>query len=368
DVIRRLIAFARSHDAANKGLHAALFQTIEQGTQERGAALSDDAQAWGKTIATGLLESRDGNELLLGIRLAGSLRLKEKQDKLASIAGKTDASENLRVEAIKCIVLLDDHKYTGLLGRILANATEPLGLREQACHTLAGVNHAETQAELVGELPLAPARLQTIIAFDLAGSRRGAEKLLEAVAAGKASAPVLHERFGEVPWAEPKLPALKKRVAKLTEGLPPADQRMQELFKRRKAGFAAAKTYAALGAKVYEKNCANCHQLGGKGAKIGPQLDGVGIRGVDRLLEDILDPNRNVDQAFRATIFALKSGQSVTGLVLREEGEIYVLADAQGKEVRVPKNTVEERSVSQLSPMPANLVDQITEMDFYHLM
>jgi len=172
----------------------------------------------------------------------------------------------------------------------------------------------------------------------------------------------------EVRWREAKIPDLKKRVAKLTEGLPPADQRMQELFKRRKAGFAAAKTDAALGAKVYEKNCANCHQLGGKGAKIGPQLDGVGIRGVDRLLEDILDPNRNVDQAFRATIFALKSGQSVTGLVLREEGEIYVLADAQGKEVRVPKNTVEERSVSQLSPMPANLVDQITEMDFYHLM
>jgi hypothetical protein len=58
----------------------------------------------------------------------------------------------------------------------------------------------------------------------------------------------------------------------------------------------------------------------------------------------------------------------VTGLVLREEGEVYILADAQGKDVRVPKNTVEERSVSQLSPMPANLVDQIAEQDFYHLM
>src|SRR5262249_39696959 len=120
DVTRRLISFARSHDAANKGLQAALFQTIEQGTQERGAALSDDALAWGKTIATELLESRDGNELLLGIRLAGSLRLKETQNKLASVAANTDASENLRVEAIKSLVLLDDHKYTGLLGRILA--------------------------------------------------------------------------------------------------------------------------------------------------------------------------------------------------------------------------------------------------------
>ena len=111
-----------------------------------------------------------------------------------------------------------------------------------------------------------------------------------------------------------------------------------------------------------------CHQIGGQGAKIGPQLDGIGIRGIDRLLEDILDPNRNVDQAFRSTTLALKNGQIVSGLVLREEGEVVVLADVQGKEVRVSKNTIEERSVSQLSPMPANLADQIPESDFNHLL
>ena len=54
--------------------------------------------------------------------------------------------------------------------------------------------------------------------------------------------------------------------------------------------------------------------------------------------------------------------------MLREEGEVVILADAQGKEVRIPKGTIEERTVSQLSPMPANLVEQITEADFYHLM
>jgi putative heme-binding domain-containing protein len=85
-------------------------------------------------------------------------------------------------------------------------------------------------------------------------------------------------------------------------------------------------------------------------------------------LEDILDPNRNVDQAFRATTLVLKGGQIVSGLVLREEGEIVVVADAQGKEVRVPKSNIDERTVSQLSPMPANLVEQMSEADFYHLL
>jgi hypothetical protein len=34
----------------------------------------------------------------------------------------------------------------------------------------------------------------------------------------------------------------------------------------------------------------------------------------------------------------------------------------------VPRTTVDERSASPLSPMPANLVDQIDEADFYNLM
>ena len=121
-----------------------------------------------------------------------------------------------------------------------------------------------------------------------------------------------------------------------------------------------------MGLKVFEKNCAACHQLGGKGAKIGPQLDGIGIRGLDRLLEDMLDPNRNVDQAFRLTTLELKNGRSCRGLLLKEEGAVLVLADAQGKEVRVPKN-VEERPTSQLSPMPANFAEQIPEAEFHSL-
>jgi hypothetical protein len=55
-------------------------------------------------------------------------------------------------------------------------------------------------------------------------------------------------------------------------------------------------------------------------------------------------------------------------LVLREEGEILVLADSQGKEVRVDKKEIEEKIVSQLSPMPANLAEQIPEADFYNLL
>jgi putative heme-binding domain-containing protein len=139
------------------------------------------------------------------------------------------------------------------------------------------------------------------------------------------------------------------------------------LMAARRKGFLSAKTDADAGAKVFEKSCAICHQLGGKGAKIGPQIDGIGIRGLDRLLEDILDPNRNVDQAFRLTRLDLKNGLVVEGLLLREEGEVYVMADNQGKEVRVERSKVDERTVKQRSPMPDNFVDQVSEAEFNNL-
>ncbi|MFM7150017.1 MAG: hypothetical protein ACKO23_09265, partial [Gemmataceae bacterium] len=89
---------------------------------------------------------------------------------------------------------------------------------------------------------------------------------------------------------------------------------------------------------------------------------------LERLLEDTLDPNRNVDEAFRTTRLVLTSGKTIEGLMLREEGAVLVLADQQGKEVRVEKKDIEERGISPLSPMPANFLEQISESDFNHLL
>jgi putative heme-binding domain-containing protein len=123
-----------------------------------------------------------------------------------------------------------------------------------------------------------------------------------------------------------------------------------------------------MGAQVFTKHCAACHRLNGQGTKIGPDLDGIGLRGVDRLLEDVLDPSRNVDQAFRGTTLTTVDGRSIVALVLREEGEVLVLADSQGKELRIPAAEIDERSMSRLSPMAANVADLVPEADFFNLL
>jgi putative heme-binding domain-containing protein len=367
-----LLAFVRDKQpetsARDYGQQAALFRAIQRGTQERGAKLSEPLRAWGGDLTERLLSSKRGGEVETGIKLAGELHLTNQRQRLAELARRRGAPLGQRKAAVEALASLDAKQNAAVLGGILADAQSPLALREECIKLLAQANQGETRAELLKFLPSAPARLQTSIAVGLVASPAGVEKLLESVKAGKASARLLQDAAVKPRLEASRLPRLKERLAELTAGLPPAGKDMQDLLQRRRDGFTRAKKDTKLGAAVFVKNCANCHQVGGQGAKIGPQLDGVGVRGLDRLLEDVLDPNRNVDQAFRQTTLTLKNGQFLSGLLLKEEGEVLVLADSQGKEIRTSKEAVEERSSSQVSPMPGNFAEQIPEGDFNNLL
>src|SRR5205823_8584904 len=129
-----------------------------------------------------------------------------------------------------------------------------------------------------------------------------------------------------------------------------------------------AATNIERGQAVFTKHCAACHQLEGKGAVVGPQLDGIGNRGLDRLLDDILDPNRNVDVAFRTTNLRLTDGRVVSGLARREEDSEVVLADPQGKEFTVAQGTIGEQQRTALSLMPANVGELMPPEDFFDLL
>ena len=343
-----------------------VLKTLQQATQERGGKVSDAERERGANIANKLLAGNSG-QVALGVELAGLMKLKETQDALATIVQNPKVSEPVRKSAIQSLASFDLKKHGPVLADLLMQDSAPITLREQAAQTLASSDAPESQAALIKAFEKAPARLQTNIALALVSSPKGAERLLGAIEGGKASPRLLQDRGVDGRIHQTKLSKLDERIAKLTKGLPPADQNLQAVIAKRRDSIASAKFDLDAGQKAFAKHCAACHQIANQGAKIGPQLDGVGIRGIDRILEDVLDPNRNVDQAFRSTTYVLDDGKLVTGLQLREEGEIYVVADALGKEVRVPKSSVSQRLTSQLSPMPANIVEQVPEEEFRNL-
>src|SRR5262249_48314411 len=201
---------------------AALFQAAQRGLQERGTSLGDVEKTWAKDLVLRLIGAAD---LQTGIDLAGSLRLEAVADVIANLAGNANIKEAPRRSAINALVSIQPKKSVAVLGRMLLNPQEPLGVREQAAVALAGTNLPEAHAELLKALESSPAAMQKIIALGLAGSQQGAQVLLDAVAKGKSSARLLVEQQIEARLRQTNVPQLTQTLAKLTRGLPKADER-----------------------------------------------------------------------------------------------------------------------------------------------
>ena len=302
-----LVKFARN-DKFPATARVVLLKAIQQGTQERGGTLGPDARGLAVDVARALLASDRGEEIQAGIELAGSMKLEGVKDVLASVVEGRDGPTPRRVSAMAALAALDPAGSMGTLCRIVRDSGEPVEVRESAGNLLVASGKPEARATLVDALATAPARLQTAIATGLAQNREGAEALLVAVGQGKASARPLQERGVAVRLEASGVPEIKARLELLLKDLAPGRQAGSGPDREaRRGGFLAfAKADKARGATVFAKNCASCHQLEGQGARVGPQLDGVGLRGLDRVLEDTLDPNRNVDQAFRVTTLSLE--------------------------------------------------------------
>ncbi len=149
---------------------------------------------------------------------------------------------------------------------------------------------------------------------------------------------------------------------------PEQRKQLDTLIAARAAAFAKSKPDLEVGANVFKMNCAACHQIKGEGGLIGPQLDGIGTRGPDRLCEDILDPNRNVDAHFHLHTLTLKDGTTFAGFLKAELGEVKLLVDATGKEHRLSKKDITKSEVTPMSLMPPTFGQTMDEETFCDLL
>jgi putative heme-binding domain-containing protein len=308
-----------------------------------------------------------GKRQLAGAELARSLRLAALEPAVTKLfTDSTDAA--VRAAAGRAWLALNAAAALPKVEPLVRDAAQPENLRAELAAQLGEQADARGLAVVVAALTNAPSRLQLRFATALVSTAAGTEQLLAAAEAGRVPARLLQDRtLTDRLRASPARDA-KNRLAALVKNLPPADVQLQKLIEAKRGEFKPQQAKASRGAEVFTKACAACHQLDGKGALVGPQLDGIGGRGLERLLEDILDPNRNVDKAFRTTVFVLKDGETVSGLQRREEGGAFIYALANGQEARVPKADVKERRDTETSLMPANFHEALTATELNDLL
>ena len=346
---------------------AALLVTLERGFQQRGGKLPARLRVWAVELAGELLSATAVERRSLGVQLARELRLVETHEALRRLVLSRELSADLRADALEACAAAAPAESVDLLMQILSGVRQPTALRNRAARALGAVGGNPGKQMLIEQLKTAYYNLAVEIAAALAHDRAGAESLLSIVSDGKVTPRVLQPRNVRIAVRNSGLPNWESRIAKLTAGVPPLDAQINQLIAQRRGEFCRAQVDLAAGATLFKKNCAACHRIGQTGEKIGPELDGIGNRGLDRLLEDLLDPSRAVDPAFHTTQIETKDGQVLSGLALAEEGQLLVLVDKDGKQRRIPLADIERRQKSPLSPMPANVADLLKGNDFHHL-
>jgi putative heme-binding domain-containing protein len=303
-----------------------------------------------------------------GAELVGALKLTSLEPRLSELLATPSTELNARAAAAKALLTLKADENLSPLAPLIGDAALPASLRERLCRAVADRDAAAARSTLADAMLTAAHPAQVKLALALAANAPGAATLLRLVTEGKASARLLLEKAIRDKLLAARPTDASARVEQLTKGLTPFAEELQKLIDQRGKAFRPGRASAAKGAEVFAKNCAVCHQIDGKGGLVGPQLDGIGGRGLERIVEDVLDPNRNVDRAFRSHLIALKDGEVVSGLPRREEGELLVLADSTGKEISIPKKNIQDRRESETSLMPSNFGELIAPQDFNDLL
>ena len=205
-----------------------------------------------------------------------------------------------------------------------------------------------------------PQRSQQSFIQDLGVNRSGAEFALRLAEEGTIPATLLQNAKVQEQIRNHGKP-LAERLQTIIQNLPAIHFNRNKAIQQISRNLGGKNGNQEEGRRLFNQACQICHQLAGQGALIGPQLDGVGNRGLERLLEDILDPNRNLDKAFHTHTLTLSNGDVLTGLHRRDDGALAIFANAAGQEFSIPKQSIIRQQPNPKSIMPDNFIEILSE-------
>jgi putative heme-binding domain-containing protein len=167
-----------------------------------------------------------------------------------------------------------------------------------------------------------------------------------------------------------KLQSLKTAIApgpprKLVKEYTTAD--LQALLNQVSKGRNFAK-----GKEVFSQaQCISCHRYGDLGGAIGPDLTAVATRFKRQdILEACTEPSKVLSEQYANTAIATSDGRVVVGRIAEETADKIVIKPnpLEPETVSINKADIESRKLSNISPMPAGLLNTFSETEILDLL
>lgn len=115
--------------------------------------------------------------------------------------------------------------------------------------------------------------------------------------------------------------------------------------------------------------CSSCHSLDGKMELAGPTLSAIAKKYDKRgLLDAILNPSAGIAPEYYVYILDTTSQGLVVGVVAEDTAEQIIVRNEFGDEIRLKPEDVVDRRKSDLSMMPEDIVNTMTEEELINLL
>ncbi|MCA9058138.1 MAG: c-type cytochrome, partial [Planctomycetaceae bacterium] len=293
-------------------------------------------------------------------RLIGEFRLAELKPALEVLLTAADLGQDEVVRLANAVYQLQPSGPAAALrlAPLVQGASQQV--RTQAIQALLKPESANRGEVLGAVCQTATTVEQQLLAEELLSDAEGLDVLFTLIESGKVAAQLLKRPAIAQRIAASPSETATQRMAVLVAGLPDENEAIIRLIEVTRESCQQQPGNAVAGAELFKKNCSGCHQIAGQGKKVGPNLDGIGNRGLDRVTEDVLAPNRNVDIAFRSSTVVTRDGLVLAGLLRELENDRISVVNSKGEETIVNAADVDERVGSALSPMPANFGEVLT--------
>ncbi|MFM7101066.1 MAG: c-type cytochrome, partial [Verrucomicrobiota bacterium] len=301
-------------------------------------------------------------------RIVGLIRPLAPRDPLPAAAALAAAWESLAAAAQPAPVLAAALQAAARLplpdlpGRLEPFAQHPDPIVRETVARLRPAPPANLLARLdssdVPEQQAALARLAGLGPNAPAPALRTLATRLDQLLAGQLPA-ALHLDVLEAAAALPD-PAVADRLRRWTNALPAGDTVAP--FRPVLAGGNAAEGRRLFAARA-DWGCQRCHQLGGEGGNVGPDLTGLGrAKGREYALTSILHPNQQIAPSFETVVLTLRDGTFRSGVLRQESSDTLVLDSPEDGRLTLRKAEVRARERG-LSSMPEGLADLMTRRE-----
>ena len=124
---------------------------------------------------------------------------------------------------------------------------------------------------------------------------------------------------------------------------------------------------AVTGRAVFQRTCAPCHKMYGEGGSIGPDITGSNRANLEYLLSNVLNPNAEVQDAYRMVVVTTRDGRTRAGNVIAETDRQITLRIVGGDPVAIVKADIQSRESTATSMMPPGLFDALTDREVIDL-